>query len=174
MDGIQKIQLASKWKPPQQWRVPLVPPLVWHFWAPSAAHPPQFQSRGRSQILLECCVKPHPLLLEKSLFSIQNSTLSLVLRSFKHLYAVMSLCSHCSAKVYVFRSFNVSFYMSLHSSSLWTTSSIQYLFPIPEIWQCSSWILFPRSQEHSVLSYSCDLNYSYEHILKVLSPVHLF
>lgn len=115
-------------------------------------------------------MKPHLLLLEKSLFSIQNSTPSLVLRSFKHLCAVMSLCSHCSAKLYVFHSFNVSFYTSPHSS-LFSLNYVQHSIPLSDSRNLTMFELdsVSCSQEHSVPSYSCDLNYFYEHFLELLS-----
>lgn len=87
----------------------------------------------------------------------------------------MSLRSHCSAKLYVFHSFNVSFYMSPHSS-LFPLNYLQHSILLSGSRNLTIFKLdsVSCSQEHSVLSYFCDLNYFYEHILKVLSPVHLF
>lgn len=118
-------------------------------------------------------MKPHTLLLEKSLFSIQNSSPSLVLRSFKHLCAVMTLRSHCSAKLYVLHSFNVFFHTNPHSS-LFPLNYLQHSIPLSDSRNLFELDSISCSQEHSVLSYSYDLNYFYEHILKVFSPVHPF
>lgn len=120
------------------------------------ANTPGFRSWGLK--FSWCAAKASPTALRKNIFlCIQNTTPFLVLRSFKHLCAIPSLYSHCSAKLHVLHSFNVAFHASPYSSLfLWTTSNTQYLSDSRNL---TAFELDPLScsQEHSVLSYSCDL-----------------
>lgn len=170
-NDIQKIQPVRK----QKCKVPLVPPLLWCFRALWVCSFPSIPELRALRFSWSAAWSLSHRSQKSPFFSIQNSTASLVLRCLKHLCAALSLCSHCSARLCVLHSSNVCFYPSPHSS-LFPLNSLQHSIPPSDPRNLTKFDLDSAScsQEHSVPSYSCDLNYFYEQILKVLSPIYIF